>query len=252
MSFFSVVSAARKRVSQAAEFVSSNLVHRLDFSNTNTYSGSGSTVYDLTDSNIELPITGATFTDGHYFAFDGSNDKMQLSIVPTDLRFQGTDTFSIGMWLLNKAVPTSPAYTYLCANQNYGSYDGYSLVTGPPNERNTFRFWFRTDASNDMLVRADTTFNTNTWYYIVATYDGSQSTVGVKLYVNGVEVSKVVDRDLGTITSVNYTSNTYGLGSRSISAYALCGIGDAHIYNDVLTAQEVAGNYNATKSTYGL
>ena len=252
MSFFSVVSAARKRASQTAEFVLSNLIHRLDFSNTNTYPGSGSTVYDLTDSNIELPITGATFTDGHYFAFDGSNDKMQLSIVPTDLRFQGTDNFSIGLWLLNESVPTSPSYTYLCAQQNFGDYDGFSIINGPPNGRNTFRWWFRKDASNYMLLRADTTLNTGTWYYIVATYDGTQASTGVKLYVNGVQVSVVVETDIGTITSVNYTSNTYGLASRSINQYALCGIGDAHVYDDVLTAQEVAGNYNATKSTYGL
>lgn len=253
MNFFHAVNASISPPASSSVFVTDNLVVRYDMGDPNTYSGSGTTIYDLTANNYDLDESGSpTFTDNHYFAFDGVNDKFQSSIVPTNLRFQGTDTFSIGMWLLNKAVPTSPAYTYLCANQNFGDYDGYSLVTGPPNKRNTFRFWFRTDASNDMLVRADTTFNTNTWYYIVATYDGSQSTAGVKLYVNGVEVSKVVDRDLGTITSVNYTSNTYGLASRSTSAYALCGIGDAHVYDDVLTAQEVAGNYNATKSTYGL
>lgn len=253
MSFFSVVSAARKRASQTAEFVLSNLIHRLDFSNTNTYSGSGSTVYDLTTNNIDLSITGATFTDNHYFSFDGSNDEIGISSVPSSFQFNGTDSFSIGFWLLNKQSSSDGGAVYICCQQNYGSYPGWAIYNGGTGIRNGFRIWIQSDFSNALRLGADVSLNIDEWYYCVVTYDGSQSPSGFKFYLNGSSVSSLTaELNTGTVGTISYTDADYSLGVRGNSLYALAGLGDVHVYSDVLSASEVLSNYNSTKSTYGL
>lgn len=234
------------------EFVSANLVHRLDFSDTNTYSGSGSTVYDLTNNNIDLTINGATFTDSHYFDFDGTDDRMYFSDVPSVLQFNGTDSFSICAWILNEYSSTDGASVYLCCQKNFGDYNGWGIYNGGTNIRNGFRFWIQNDFSNSMRIGADVSLNLNQWYYCAVTYDGSQSPSGFKFYLNGSSVSSLTaEVNIGTVGSVSYSGSSYNVGVRGNSLWALTGIGDIHIYNSALSDSEVLSNFRATKSTYG-
>lgn len=251
MNFFHAVNAS-VATQQTASFVTANLEARWDFGDTSCYPGSGNTIYDLTSNNIDLTRSGATFTDSHYFAFDGANDSMKLSNVPSAIQFDGTDAFSVGIWLKNQEPANGDFGVYFNTNQNYGDYDGYSIITGVGGERNKFRFWLRKDSSNNMRVTPDVSFNVGDWYYIVSTYDGSQSASGMTLYSNGVELTITDTVDLGTITNVNYSGNKTCIGVRDVTGYAKCGIGDVHVYSSELTASEVLANYNATKSTYGL
>ncbi len=50
-----------------------------------------------------------------------------------------------------------------------------------------------------MIVRGSTGVNDGQWHHVTATYDGSLSASGVKLYVDGVlDTMVVIDNNLGT------------------------------------------------------
>ena len=57
-------------------FVSSGLTAYYDPANPSSYSGSGSTLTDLSGNGIDGSIVGATYTDDTYFTLDGVNDYM--------------------------------------------------------------------------------------------------------------------------------------------------------------------------------
>ena len=86
--------------------------------------------------------------------------------------------------------------------------------------------------------------NEGDWVHIVGNYDGTKST----LYVNGSQV----DQDTisaGTITNTNTKMIGKGVTTNRIYSDQLA---NPRIYNRALTATEVARNYNADRSKFGL
>ena len=110
-----------------------------------------------------------------------------------------------------------------------------------------------TSTTTDLLFRyvgdvAGIGFNTNftngVWYHIVATgTNGSQKT-----YVNGVQVASA------TYTSTpSANSNSLLIGRLAYAAlYVNMNMSSARIYNRALSASEVAQNFQATKTRFGL
>ena len=86
----------------------------------------------------------------------------------------------------------------------------------------------------------------NAWNHVVATFDGSTK----RIYVNGVQ--KTSANVTGTITA-NTTGNAYVGTYGSFNGYPFNGqISTVKVYNRALTADEVAQNFTAGRSRYGL
>ena len=79
--------------------VTNNLVLHLDAGDSSSYSGSGNTWTDLSSSNNNGTINGATYNSGNdgYFDFDGSNDSISFTL-SNDFAF-GTGDFTIEAWV---------------------------------------------------------------------------------------------------------------------------------------------------------
>ncbi len=86
----------------------------------------------------------------------------------------------------------------------------------------------------------------NTWYHLVATYDGSS----VKFYVNGQFQNSADKSDLIDTSTGNLYIGDYG-GSLGSSAYNFKGIIDeVRIYNRALSEEEIKAHYLANKDNY--
>jgi len=154
--------------------------------------GSGDTAFDQGPYNLDGTLNGASWTDGRFggaLYFDG-NDYVTVG-QQAELRV--ADGLTISAWVKPGSF-----------DDNQEGIAGYAYDTGP----NESGYWLQMNANGSFGFALDVTpgdmkfietaggYNTNTWYYVTATYDGQS----IKLYVDGV---------LGATGSVNGNVDWY-------------------------------------------
>ena len=87
-------------------------------------------------------------------------------------------------------------------------------------------------------------FNSSQWYDVVVTYDGSENSSGIKVYVDGVEVATTTTES-GTYDGMSRTGEDLYLGAR-VTSYDFKGyLGDVAVWNSILSPTDVKALYNA-------
>ena len=220
--------------------VSSGLELYYDPSNSTSYPGSGTTLFDLSASGVNATISGSPTDAGNWFTFTGTQ-----SIVTGNLYglFAGWQ-HSLEIWFSPSAV--SAVFSDTGAGPTNTSYHATGLEvyqTGPFYNSNAM-LW------NGAVTRVGGGVMTlNSWYQFVRVYNGSNTAYA---YVN-----KVKSAD----TSITWSTPNPGwylnFGSSDLTFFATGAafqgrLGVIRLYNKVLTLAEVTQNYNADKSKYGL
>jgi len=207
---------------------------------------SGGAIVDQSGEGNNGTLVGATVdVDNGIFTLDGVNDYIRSANLYSDIG--NPDTFSAGAWVYPTAAgvvlqitnTTTPGLAY-----HFSALEFVGAVNPVPN----FGLW------NGVGITKDTgsALSYNTWYHMVITYNGTT----LKGYINGAEVASAnVTYDsphddgettqyllFGAGTLTNMGDGTYYNGN----------MGEIRVYSDALTAQEVANNFNSTKSAYGL
>jgi len=225
-------------LSGGPNIVTDGLVLNLDASNIKSYPGTGNIWDDLSrgGSNGTL-INGPTFDNGNggSIVFDGVNDYVRIGGV-NDYNYSN---ITLESWVYPER---NSSYEYLFSNSRdcCGSYNGYELRIVGGFMR--FTIWNSTNAN----VISTYSLPLNSWYHIIATYDGSQ----LKLYINGI-INKLTNSTLQIGYPTSYDLYIGRMGHSS--SYIIKGkISLSKIYNRSLSAQEVLQNYNSTTSRFGL
>jgi len=225
--------------------VTDSLVLYLDAANTRSYPGSGTVWSDLNrGGNNGTLRNGPTFNSGNggSIAFDGVDDFVEIQ---NQIQFDQTDPFTLSSWVKSPSVGDNQ----IINNEN-SSYTGYRLnINGQAN----IEIGLRSSIFDDIAIETLNSINTDTWYHIVGTYDGTSNASGMKIYINGVEESTNILSN--TLTSSTLSNQRTLLGIRRISPPPdpLRGnIANVQIYNRTLSATEILQNYNATKGRFGL
>lgn len=219
----------------------------LDASSVDSYSGAGTTWYDLTTNSYNgTLINGPTYssTNGGYIQCDGSNDVVML--YSTGQWSFGSGNFGIGMWINTSATTGNIFQTYNCC----GSYGAGVSATGK------FSFGFRDDScSNNPSAVTPLSYNNSTWYYAFFQRSGTTA----QIYINGVSVASntvagtgAVSISNGSFQICNASSNTCPVINCNNEGPLAAKIGAVHIYNRALDVTEIAQNYNIQKSRFGL
>ena len=235
-------------------YVTNGLMYYVDTGQTSSYSGSGTSMTNISGTNIGATAiaNGPVFTSAgyaSYFTFDGSND---VAYTPDmDSLFTGpiNNNVSLEVW-----VRTSSDNGVVVSEQgnspiNTGWHDSQiEIVSGSVK----MAVWTAAGYSTVINVGAVTR---NVWQQYALTYD--VSTLTLCGYLNGVNTASA-----GSITrlspmsngnpqlyySLMYPDNTsLGDGSGLVGDWSLF-----RVYNRALSATEVLQNYNATKARYGL
>jgi hypothetical protein len=226
--------------------IKSGLVVSLDSGDINSYPGSGTTWYDLSGNgnhatmyNMNSPSAGNTSgfdSTTKYMMFDrhlggGDGTANNYALIANSATTQGVlcqNGMTIDMWFRETGTVCT-AFTkwdgswelYYCSSmvfrtQGSGGNDGVSSIGSSPG----------------------------TWRNIVATHDGTTR----KLTVNNT----VVLNDTNAVTGQN-TDQPIAIGAYNGGIYASYGaIPIYRLYNRPLSASEIASNYNAQKSRFGL
>lgn len=233
--------------------VTSGLVLSLDFGNTKCYSGSGTTVTDLSKNKYSGTVyNGATYSSGS-FTCDGSNDYIGMPSPSGRWNWAPFGTsynneLSIEIWV--KSTDTSGQYFSKPWN-GQGEY----------NYRSAHNSWFcqiGTGAGVQSHDQSFTTLASGNWEHAVFIINATQKAV----YRNGVINAAFTNHGITNVTPTNgvgteelalMTLYPYGTGAWDYPTHAINGqIAVFKIYNKVMTAEEVLTNFNAMRGRFGV
>jgi hypothetical protein len=258
-----------------ASIVTSGLILYLDAGNTSSYPGSGTTWTDLSGNGSNGTLTnGPTFSSSNngILTFNGTSQYAEMSTRNTALEFQPLQPYSCFVFYRS---PSTAATGAIIANMLSGSpFSGWDLWFNNNSISNTIGMHLISSWSTNAIkiaVTYDYAAYANQWIYFGYTYNGSSPTTSgaslssVNFYLNGnlYTTGKAMD---GTTDGFNTSSETityntnqrfrvtsrWSSGAWNSGADRSTSISLVQAYNRALSASEVAQNYNAQKSRFGL
>lgn len=221
--------------------VSSGLEIYYDPSNSASYSGSGTTLYDLSPSGVNATISGSLTDSGNWFTFTGTQSIQTGNLFSL---FSGWQ-HSLEVWFSPSAA--CAVFSDTGAGPTNTSYysSGLEVYSAGPFYLTNAMLWNGTAVTRV----GGGTVSLNNWYQLVRTYNGTNT---ASAYLNKVKASD---------TSVTWNTPNPGwhlnFGSSIVTKFANGNafqgkLGVIRIYNKVLSQAEVTQNYDATKALYGL
>ena len=231
-----------------------SLTDYLDAKQSTSYPGTGTTWYDLSLNDNDFTLYNTpTFVSGstpYYFSFDGVSEYSESNV-------SGTTTVSNnctwGGWVKTDQSATDKTFYVNGKNENIGGSNFYYNLRLWKNSSNKFVATIRKPVLPvDFNATGTTTMVTDQWYYIIATYDRTNSEL--KLYVNG-QLETTTNTGPGTGNLYNNArgwqiatiNNTYS--EVDVSTFEL--YTGLYGYSTVLSATNILNNFNAQKSNYG-
>ena len=191
-----------------------------------------------------VPNHVANTMSSPYYRFDGVNDK--ITIADTD-NFSFTDgsgndsSFSISSWIY---VTDATNWVIFQKGVNFASSEyGFYI-----NANDQLTIHLLTDGSNYLGRKQTATIAENKWHHVVATYSGSESSSGLKLYLNGVQVDDA-DVNGGSYTGMANTSGVAQIGFRD-SNYSNGQMACVQVHNHELDSTEVKELYSGASVPY--
>lgn len=224
--------------------VRNGLVLCLDAASRRSYPGSGTTWFDLSGLNNTGTLTnGPTFNSANAgsISFDGTNDYVIINSfnqLPT-----GSSARTINIWF-NTTVNTwqdNVNNLFFYGTGSNGEAFGIDFGAYPIMEVFT---WGGVAASRDFSFSSS--FSRTGWANLSVVYNGSTT---LSIYENSINTRN------GTILATNTANTSVWVGSINPvfgSFYYDGRIASTQIYNRALSASEIAQNYNAQKSRFGL
>ncbi len=120
--------------------------------------------------------------------------------------FERTDSFSYGGWVKPQKRQTGALLARMDDNNQHRGYD--MLVGDGPISVHIIHTW----PSNAIKVISNKTLKADQWQHVFATYDGSSTAAGIKIYVNGEQWDWKIEQD-GLTDSIK-TDKSLLIGSR--------------------------------------
>lgn len=225
------------------EPVTSNLVLYYDPSNPSSYSGSGTTINDLSGNGRNGTMSNISFTSP-YFTYNGSSS--QVSIADNALLEPGNGDWTMEVWV-NQSVAGNDVVL--------GKFDPGGLALDVSYSiRTTGTTYYAqlgsgSGSGSSLFVNSTNYVGTiGSWYQIVYVFTNVAANT-LQTFVNGASIG-TVSHSLASI--LNTSSNLY-LGSYNNGEYSQWfdgKIGITRLYNTALTSAQVLQNFNANRSIY--
>jgi hypothetical protein len=218
-----------------------SLLISVDAGLSSSYGGSGTQWFDLSGNSRTITIIGPTYSsaEGGKFNFNGTSHYMSLP------DFNLTNTFTVGAWIKTTHTDFAQIMARGGSTNDRGVYMsmnfGTTTISGGGNNGDANYSWNARDISTVLV-------NDNKWHYVVATFN--QTTNQVTGYVDSVKGLTQHVRMLND----GYSPNNAKIGRNQTGGSQWFG-GDMsvfHMYNKILSDEEILINFNATRGRYGV
>jgi hypothetical protein len=233
--------------------ITNGLVLYLDAGNRQSYVSGSTTWPDLSGNNSNANYTGSLantpifdLTNQGSIIFNGTNQYVQYG----NILNPGTSDFSLGVWVKTTTTTLGGIVGKHRAQGIVGRFGIYYTTTFPGKASCLADF----TGITPITVVSLSNVNDGKWHYItqVAVRSGLMT-----IYFDGKPEASA-DISTGSAANMNL-SDQYRLGVYMASggiftgaSYFTGNIANVHQYNRVLSDQEVARNYNALKTRFGL
>jgi hypothetical protein len=211
--------------------VSTNLVFNIDPSNTSSYPGTGSNVYDLSGNNYNGTLQSGCYYDTESlgnFVFDGVNDNINL---PHSI-LSGTGDFTVNIWVKN----INSTYGTIFGNYPAGNLQ---IIFGG----NSIGLWLGNSTAYMPSIDVIKESTTIPRMLTVIRRNGSN----IEVYLDGVlKRTGSSTANIGSVSNFKMGSNTVGTETLNSSIYTI------EAYSRALSTGEITQNYNATKWRFGI
>ena len=177
----------------------------------------------------------STVMHGEVFVFDSSLPAT-VNYFTDNFSYQRSDKFSISFW-----ISTSQDGDYIMGNLSAGGAGWFAEIQG-----NVIKFSLSDDAGATASADSTATITNGSWHHVVVTYSGNSSGSGIKIYVNGVDVT---DTQAGTLADIS-TNGSFIIGNDSgtsptVGKYLDGSLDDIALWSSTeLTLTQVALIYN--------
>ena len=197
---------------------------------------------DSKSDNNALVVSGTeTYVDAKYntkgFDFDGSTFLLLNN--ESNYDFEDTDSWSVSFWM--KTSTTGSTQVIVSKRADLADVGWSIYLTSSDN----LKFEFE-GSSGETSRETSTNITDGELHHILCTYDGTQDTTGIKIYVDGIQDdANVANTSSGSILNAIQVS----IGAESDGSNKYTGVlDDVRIYSDVLTSQEDIDVFKATDS----
>lgn len=238
-----------------SSYVTSSISVLADASNTISYPGTGSILYNILDTSKTMTLSGPAFSGSNllkYFRFDGVNDSIS---VPTTTISVGSVTSSpntISFWY-RRNIDTNGGQLFSNLLDNWVYPGAYYQTRG-------FAISVRTDgkittSARDMNDNYRTIISSGS---ILA--DGIFHNITVRnryeIFIDGINAGIWTSLAAGTV-GTNFQNNQFYIGRRNSSHNNQLGwlsgdIAAFQFHTSSLTNQEILDNFNMSKNNFGL
>jgi len=203
-------------------------LHHKDLDGTESFYGNIVAWYDFNTP----PNFGRNYAEeSHAVRLSSASDKLTSS--STDFNKQPSDAFSWGYWLkVDSIVGMFPFFF-----QKDNGVTGYEIYFD--GSISSIDVDFKDDAGGRVRHSYSSVFTAGQWVHFVVTYSGNGQSSGLKLYLNGVEQTPVVNNNV-TMTGSFDNSNDFTLFIGDIDTT----VDEAFFYSDELISGEVTTLYN--------
>lgn len=179
-------------------------------------------------------LCGGSFSNVYSMNFNAVNQYIDCNNYPS-IDFTNTSTFTFGGWVRS----TSWASTRMIMGKRSGTGVGYNIFSNGGKLRVVLRAGV---TSNAVIIDSQATLTDNVWYQVYITYDGSGSSTGTIMYIDGAVAPVTVIQSNTTNTLSN--TNSFEIGASNGAFYWGGDIDLVRVWNIVLTPTEISSEYN--------
>lgn len=229
--------ALRGRFNLLSSNQKNGLLIDLRGNNPGSYSGTGTTWFDMSGNNNDGVISGATFNYDNRGVFNFNGSSSYINVVrPSSL--SNSSAISIVLWAKWTTVGTGTTTIQCLIDNNHISPGTGFLIQDRPDQSKKLSF---DTFPGPTGILSTFQVGDGNWHHIVGTNDNGIS----RLYIDGRL------NNWGVNAKINDVQTNIRIGnSERYGRYLNGSIGQVAIYNKVLSASEVSALYNDTKQNY--
>lgn len=228
----------------------------IDAGFTGSYGRTGNTIYDISGNKFNGTLTNgpaySNIVGEGSIIFDGVDDYIDFG---DNDEFTFSNGFTLELWVKFNQLKSQNFISKTpvgITNLSRGEFSLYMLKVSTEPIANIYGVC-SDDGNGYIYSFFQDTFNTDDYYHLVMSYDGSNNQNGIDIYLNNNK--KTLSRlQGGVFNSIKNTSNSLTIGRNYpyLNNFFNGNMSICRIYNYKMTDQQISDNFSAQRSRFGI